>query len=141
MRKLRFAIMAAAASVGALQACGDDDSYSCFTAGTRVLTPRGWRRIEDLTAEDEVWSFDLARGEPVVRRIVRVMRSVARAIARLEAGELVIHGATVSHPFWNAATSEFVRLDALTLDSRVLAWLGSSDARELQVTAIARMHS
>lgn len=139
MKQLGLMMVVAAGSLGALGACGEDTS--CFVAGTRVLTPEGWRLVEDLAPEDEVWSFDVTRREPVVRRVVRVMRSVAPAIARMEAGELAVRGVTGSHPFWDAARSEFVRFDALSLASRLLAWFGSGEAHEVEVTAIARVRA
>ena len=45
----------------------------CFTCAMRVLTPKGYQALEDLRAGDEVYSWDIRRGEPVINQIVKVV--------------------------------------------------------------------
>ncbi len=135
MKKLGLMVAWGLGLAGLAQACVN----SCFVAGTRVLTPKGPRRIDELTPGDEVWSFDLARREVAIRRVVQVFRSRAQEIARFEAGESTIEGVTASHPFFDATRSEFVALGAMSLASRALVWWGSGAPREEAVSTLARV--
>lgn len=113
-------------------ACGTD---SCFVRGTRIVTPRGFRRIEELDYGDEVFSLDLERRAPVVRRVARVLRATATEVLHVAAGELVLAGVTAEHPFYDAERGAWVEASALREGTRLLGWLGSADVRELSVTA------
>src|SRR5215216_6008033 len=85
-------------------ACGED---SCFVRGTRVLTPSGWRPIEELTLGAEVLSYDTLSKEVVVRKVSRLLTALASRVARLQAGELAILGVTLSHPVWDEAAQRW----------------------------------
>ncbi|AUX44220.1 uncharacterized protein SOCE26_056840 [Sorangium cellulosum] len=113
--------------------CGSTDG--CFVRGTRIVTPRGFRRIEDLAAGDEVFSLDRARRAPVVRRVARVLHARATDVLHIAAGELVLAGVTAGHRFHDAARGAWVDAGALREGTPLLAWLGSADVRELPVTA------
>lgn len=107
---------------------------SCFVAGTRILTPRGFRRIEEMSPGDEVWSFDVETRQPVVRVIAKVVRSRATQVFTVAAGELNVRGVTAEHPFFDAASREWIPVRSVPQGMRVVAWLGSADVRELVIT-------
>jgi hypothetical protein len=114
-------------------------SGSCFVRGTRIATPRGPRPIDALEVGETVWSWDIERSVPVERPVARVPRSQRYDVLTLRAGELRVVGVTPDHPFYDAGSRRFVRADELSLDAKLLAWLGSGDARPVQLDALERL--
>jgi hypothetical protein len=102
--------------------------------GTRIVTPRGLRRIEDLAVGDHVYSFDLEARRPVVRKVGRLLRAQATEILHVAAGELVLAGVTPEHPFYDAGQESWTPAGELREGTRLIAWLGSADVREIEVT-------
>ena len=43
---------------------GEGGGGGCFPAGTKINTPTGYRLIEDLVIDDEVYAFDISSDEP-----------------------------------------------------------------------------
>ena len=113
--------------------CGVTD---CFVRGTRILTPKGPRRIEELAVGDEVYSLDVETRKPIVRPVARLLRAEATQVLYVAAGELVIAGVTAEHPFYDVGRKEWVPAAALVKGTRLLAWLGAADVREIEVTDI-----
>jgi hypothetical protein len=70
-----------------------------------------------------------------VRRVARVIRATATEVLHVAAGELVIAGVTAEHPFHDADRGAWIEAGALREGTRLLAWLGSADVRELSITA------
>lgn len=120
----------------ALLACGGETS--CFVSGTRVLTPRGLRTIEELAEGDEVVSFDPERGAIAVRRVREILHRTVRQVVRVRAGEISIAGVSPDHPFWDATTRTFRPVATLSLESRLSVLLpGTRTPRDLAVEEIA----
>jgi len=118
-------------------ACG---TSSCFVRGTRVVTPKGFRRIEDLAVGDEVYSLDVEARRPVVRKVERLLRAESTELMHIAVGELVLVGVTPEHPFYDAEAREWVPASKIRAGSRMIAWLGSADVREIEVTKAIEAH-
>ena len=76
---------------------------SCFVAGTKVKTPEGEKKIEEIRAGDEVFSSDPEQGEQgggvKVQKVVQVFeRTVSEVVDIRVGGETIT--ATPEHPFW-----------------------------------------
>jgi hypothetical protein len=109
---------------------------SCFVRGTRVRVPSGVRAIEDLRVGDEVLSYSLADRKHVVRRVANVLRSRAKTIHAIRAGEFEIAGVTPEHPFWDASTESWREVSALSLSSVLLVGLDAHELRPQPVTEL-----
>ena len=109
-------------------------TWSCFVRGTRIITPQGFRPIEDLRVGDEVYSLDVATRRPVVRRVGALLRAEATEILHIAAGELVLRGVTAEHPFYDAEQGTWTPAGEIHEGTRILAWLGAADVRELGIT-------
>jgi hypothetical protein len=108
---------------------------SCFVRGTRIVTPRGMRRIEDLVVGDEVWSLDVETRKPIVRKVEKLLRSRATELLRVAAGELIVVGVTPEHPFYDGDNRVWAPARNLREGTTLLAWLGSSNVREIEISA------
>lgn len=114
---------------------------SCFIRGTRVATPRGPRKIEELQPGDEVFSWSLSERQTVVRTVAAVLRSKSSRVLRVAAGEQVIAGVTLEHPFFDAAHGDFRQAGDLSPRSRLLVWLGSGDPMEKPLSSLGVIES
>jgi hypothetical protein len=120
---------------------GASGCWSCFVRGTRIVTPRGFRRIEDLAVGDEVYSLDVESRRPVVRRVARLLRAEATETFHIAAGELHIAGVTSEHPFYDAERKAWTPAGEIQKGTQLVAWLGTSDVRDLEVTTHHRAPS
>jgi hypothetical protein len=93
---------------------------SCFTAGVRVATAVGPRRIAELVAGDEVLGFDVAARAVVKCRVARVHRGSAARLARVVVGDVAIDGVTGEHPFYDPERGRWVPASALAPGSAVV---------------------
>lgn len=109
-------------------ACTED---SCFVRGTRVLTPTGWRPIEELAVGDDVLSYDTSTKAVVVRKVAQLLRATASRVARLQAGELAIAGVTLSHPVWDEAAQRWATVGELSLGAALVGLLPGATPQTL----------
>lgn len=111
---------------------------ACFARGTRVSTPKGKRRIEDLSVGDAVTSWDLETQLPVERRLTQVRSRVREDLARLRAGAIDLAGVTLDHPLYEVGARRWVEVGDLRLGARLLA-LHGDQAEIVRVTELERL--
>lgn len=107
---------------------------SCFVRGTRIVTPKGMRRIEDIAVGDEVFSMNVETQTLVVRKVEKLLRSFSRELLHVAVGELVVVGVTPEHPFYNVDENQWTRASELRVGTHLTAWLGSSNVRTIAVS-------
>lgn len=92
MKKL-IILAAAAVSFGC-----QDSGFNCVAKGTRVLTPKGWRRIEDLVVGDIVYAVSEATGERVETPVTAI-RSATREVGSIQFSDASLR-LTTDHPVY-----------------------------------------
>lgn len=108
--------LAVAAGIVAGIGCGDDEPEThCFVGRTRVRTPSGDRKLEDLRVGDEILAWDPDTGALAVRKVVAILAHPPTETFALDAGDAHVEGVTKSHPLWVASRSAWVEVGALAL--------------------------
>ncbi|PZR14375.1 MAG: hypothetical protein DI536_09940 [Archangium gephyra] len=92
-------LLAAAATLS--MSCGP----TCVARGTRIQTPRGQRRVEELAVGDEVIAVNPHTGEHEVTTITEI-RFSDREHGALTIGNTTLH-VTSDHPLFDPQTREF----------------------------------
>lgn len=112
---------------------------SCFRAGTRVRTPRGPRRIEELGLGDLVVGFDPVTRRTVEAEVLRVYVHDDRPLRKLRTrqGETYV---TEEHPYFVPGAGFRVVRD-LAPDAALLGWSRAGDLRVGSVVAIEDVRS
>jgi hypothetical protein len=87
----------------ALSSCWEETG--CVARGTQVLTPTGWRPVEDLAVGDIVYAFDEPTSERHEARIVGI-RSVQREVGLIAVGDHDLR-VTSDHPLYCPKTQEY----------------------------------
>lgn len=98
---------AAAARAAAAEAAGTEAAVDgatagrspCFAAGTKVLTDRGEKVIEDIAVGDTVMSTDPILGKTTAQAVTNVFARTSPLLLDISVGETVIT-CTPEHPFW-----------------------------------------
>ncbi len=126
-----FAVLAAGIMCSTAGAC-------CFVRGTKILTPRGPRCVEEIAVGDEVYAFDTENNQLIERPVSHVLRALSTEIFHIAAGELVISGVTGEHPFYDADRKDWTEARNLTVGTRLLAWHGNENPLEIEVTTVRR---
>lgn len=97
--------------------CSDDDrtpdTNTCFTGRTRVRTPSGDRKLEELRAGDEVIACDPATGVLAARKVLAVLAHPAAETFALDAGDVHVEGVTKTHPIWVASRRAWIEVAEL----------------------------
>ena len=89
------------ASVGIMQLAAQADAagFSCFVAGTLILTDHGKIPIEDVTAGEYVWAWDEESGSIARKRVVETYVNETDELVHVFVdGEEII--TTPTHPFY-----------------------------------------
>ncbi|MCK4515069.1 MAG: DUF2330 domain-containing protein, partial [Spirochaetaceae bacterium] len=101
---------------------------TCFLAGTEVLTAAGPRAIETVEAQTQVFAFDVAASEWVLKEVIGTKSHHYEGdVVTIRAGSAVVQ-ATGNHPFFVVSGDQ--------LNSRPLP--GDVSAEELVLTAGGR---
>lgn len=108
---------------------------SCFTAGTRIRTPRGPKPIEDLAVGDVVYAFDCERRELVEERIEALLRSEGARLATVVVGTHRIEGVTPEHPFFDPERGTWLDASELSVGQAVVVF-GDGAPVPSKVTAV-----
>ena len=118
---------------------GPESEDNCLAEGTRIATPGGPRKIEDLRLGDDVLSWDHARGRVRTQTLVGV-RNTLRQVGRLQLPSGATLRATAEHPFYDDATGRYVRIGEfqvsgsfVTLDD---AWQAPGSLRAARVSEL-----
>ncbi|MCY9587477.1 polymorphic toxin-type HINT domain-containing protein, partial [Paenibacillus alvei] len=109
---------------------------NCFTAGTKVLTDRGEKAIEDIEVGDKVLSKDENTGEAGYKEVTATFNHETGTdeIYKIHVGDQVIES-TYNHPFWvDGQGWTFVK------DLKVGNLLVQSDGNKLKIKSIELEH-
>lgn len=114
-------------------------SLGCLVEGTLIATPSGQRPVESLAAGDALISWDEEALVPQERRIAAVHRHQADHLVRLEAGAIVLRGATPDHLIWDAFESIWRAAASVAPLCELLVWDG--EARSVEVTDVIELEA
>jgi RHS repeat-associated protein len=106
--------------------------YFCFVAGTKVLTDKGYKNIEEIKEGDKVWSYNEKTGKKELKPVVHIFVKETEELVKIYIEGTVIE-ATPDHPFfiqgtWKAA-KHLARSDTLLL----------FDGRKVVVDSVVRI--
>ena len=132
-RLVVFAIAVASVSLIPLAGC-EDTTTSCFLSGTRIATPRGPVRVEELGVGASVISVDPISGASSIA-VVQSIESVSVGeylVVRTVSGGRV--NVTPHHPFWSPDISSFQQIGDLSLGDNIARWNGGKMHRDAIVS-------
>jgi hypothetical protein len=73
--------------------------FACFPAGTPVAVKDGYKNIEDIQVDDEVWAYDEVNDKVYLKKVISTLQRQAHALV-----ELTLEGETIyttpEHPFF-----------------------------------------
>ncbi len=134
-----FAAMVAGAAGGAAGYMASRALFkACFIKGTLILTPTGWREIEELVEGDLVLSRNEhdPNGELVARRVLRTFVRVSPVLNLHVRGKVI--GTTGEHPFyvldkdWTAARELAIGDVLLSHDGQRVLVEGIADSGRIE---------
>ncbi len=105
---------------------------NCFTAGTKVKTDKGEKRIEDVKVGDQVLAKSDETGEVAYKKVTGLFQKQAHEIYYIHVKDEIIE-VTSEHPFWVADKGwTFVK------DLKVNDLLISSDSSSIKIEKIEK---
>lgn len=127
---MKLAVLAAAAVLSA----GCSSETSCVARGTRVATPKGPRRVEELALGDELTAVDPASGERVTATLVGIRRAMRECVTLT--GEGFSLTCTTDHPLYDPSEGRWAPAGDWALGARrALLFVPEEGApRAVQVT-------
>ncbi|MCH2109518.1 MAG: Hint domain-containing protein [Polyangiaceae bacterium] len=102
----------------ALAAC-----TSCFSAATRIRTPRGKRRIEDIEVGDDIFAFDHSAGQIVPSKVLTKFVHSAAPVVRIH--PQLMGEVTLNHPVFDARAGGYQAIHRLQIQSRLQSFQGN----------------
>jgi len=85
-----------------------EDTCHCFTAGTKVLTDKGEKKIEDVKYGDKVLSKDDDTGDVAYKSVVGLFQKYVGVTYNIYVGKEIIT-TTGEHPFWVKESHKWVK--------------------------------
>ncbi|MBW2973647.1 hypothetical protein KY346_04595 [Candidatus Woesearchaeota archaeon] len=127
--------------------CGGGGGSSCFTAGTKILTPGREMNIEDVEVGQAVIAYDLENDEQVVTRVTELEAPIREGYYIINNGLIEV---TDEHPFrakkadntigWAAIDKEHAKQDSeiteLIYDLEIGDYLFTEDNEWIEITSM-----
>jgi hypothetical protein len=79
----------------------------CFAAGTKVSTPDGEKKIEDIKKGDTVYAYDFDSKQVVERKVLDTVQNFTYHWADIQVGNETIR-ATRAHKFWVESEKQWI---------------------------------
>lgn len=105
----------------------------CFPAGTPIAIKGGFKNIEHIEVGDEVWSWNVEKGEIGLKSVVNTIESEADALVELGFG-MERFKTTPEHPFWVGDSKNGAWKDAGALVEGDQLWL--LDKRNVSLSVV-----
>lgn len=110
---------------------------TCFSAGTKILTPSGEVSIEQLTAGDVVLSMDPQTQALVPASVERLHQTVAEALLEVSLSDGRTVRVTPEHPFFDPTTAAYRPIREFRVGDAVLLRPGADSAPQpIQIIVI-----
>ena len=90
--------------------------YTCFVAGTKVLTKEGYANIEDIEAGDYVWSIN-KQGQRELKQVYYKYNKMTRKLQKIQVGREIIE-VTPEHRIYVIGKG-YVRADSIKKGDRL----------------------
>jgi hypothetical protein len=97
---------------------------NCFPKGTKVHTPGGYKKIEDIEQGDYVVAYDTEKKDTVHSRVLMPINNLGKAMCRIIAGIDTIVS-TYNHKFYLPALKKYLQADSLKAGMKMLTLAGT----------------
>jgi hypothetical protein len=99
------------------------DTSSCFSEGTLISTPTGFRHIKDIDAGDYVYSYDLDLKKIVPTKVKNLLEHNSKndmSSVKLYLSNMVEINVTLNHPFYSPNKKRYYQLNDFNIGDYLL---------------------